>query len=409
MLIGGATAFAQTPAPSIPKVQFDEAVQRAIEKNPTVAQAATSIARAEALLQQAKAGTLPSVSASFSNTTLDSERGFSGAITQPQNQSAFSGNVTVPVLQGARWAAVGQAKDQIEVANASAADVRRQIGVAAAQAYLAVIAQRRQLDVAERAMTNGNAHLDYATKRLQGGAGTRLNELRAQQEVTSDIARLEAARLALRRAQEALGALLVADGPIDAAEEPALEAPSSMDISNRTDVRLQRSLIKAADHVLADARRDWWPTGNVSFDPAYVTPAGAFSPSGTWRLTFSVTQPIYEGGLRKSVNALRKVNLSAAQLGLAVVENQARADVRLAQVSLDGYMKIAESSRLAAQQAAEVLKITNDAFSLGATTNLEVIDAQRQVRDAEALAVIADDNVRQARLLLLVALGRFPR
>jgi outer membrane protein TolC len=272
-----------------------------------------------------------------------------------------------------------------------------------------VIAQRRQLDVAERAIGNANAHLDYATKRLQGGAGTRLNELRAQQEVTSDVARIEGARLALRRAQEALGALLVAGGPVDAAEEPSLEAPADTDISARTDVRLQQSLIKAANHVLADSKRDWWPTGNLSFDPAYVTPSGAFSPSGTWRLTLSFSQPIYEGGQRKAANALRRVNLHAAELGLAVVENQARADVRLAQVSLDGYMKIAEASRRAADQAAEVLKITNDAFSLGATTNLEVIDAQRQVRDAEALAVIADDNVRQARLLLLVALGRFPR
>jgi HAE1 family hydrophobic/amphiphilic exporter-1 len=428
MTIGAATAFAQTATPQttpvagqtsapmaqmaaapIEKVQFDEAVNRAIAKNPTVAQAATSIARAEALLQQAKAGTLPTVSASFSNTTLDSARGFAGSITQPQNQSTFTGDVTIPVLQASRWAAVGQAKDQIDVANASTAEVRRQIGVAAAQAYLAVIAQRRQVEVADRATGNANAHLDYATKRLQGGAGTRLNEVRAQQEVTTDIARLDAARLALRRAQEALGALLVVDGPVDAADDPALESPASSDISNRTDVRLQQSLIKAADHVLTDSKRDWWPTGNISFDPSYVTPPGAFNPSKTWRLTFSLSQPIYEGGLRKAVVALRRVNLTAAQLSLAVIENQARADVRLAQVSLDGYLRIADSSRLAAEQAADVLKITNDAFSLGATTNLEVIDAQRQLRDAETAAVVADDNVRQARLLLLVALGRFPR
>ena len=411
MALGAATAFAQTPAPNalLQKIEFQDAVNRAIEKNPTVAQASTSIARAEALLQQARSATLPSISASFSNVTLDSARGFNGGVTQPQNQSAFTGNITVPVLQATRWAAVGYARDQIDVANASSAEVRKQIGVATAQAYLAVIAQRRQLDVAERARGNANAHLDYATKRLQGGAGTRLNELRAQQEVTSDIARLEAARLALRRAQEALGALLVADGPVDAAEEPALESPASADITGRTDVRLQQAFIKAADHVLADSKRDWLPTGNLSFDPSYITPSGLFQPSKTWRLTLAFTQPIFEGGLRKSAVALRRVNLEAARLGLAVVENQARADVRLAQVSLDGYTKIAESSRLSAQQAAEVLKITNDAFSLGATTNLEVIDAQRQVRDAEAAAVIADDNVRQARLLLLVALGRFPR
>ena len=45
----------------------------------------------------------------------------------------------------------------------------------------------------------------------------------------------------------------------------------------------------------------------------------------------------------------------------------------------------------------------------GATTNLEVIDAERSARDAESAATIAEDAVRRARLDLLVALGRFPQ
>ena len=40
--------------------------------------------------------------------------------------------------------------------------------------------------------------------------------------------------------------------------------------------------------------------------------------------------------------------------------------------------------------------------------NLELIDAQRRARDAETLAVIAEDNQRQAAIDLLSASGRFP-
>ena len=54
----------------------------------------------------------------------------------------------------------------------------------------------------------------------------------------------------------------------------------------------------------------------------------------------------------------------------------------------------------------EVLQAT---FEAGATTNLEVIDAQRSARDADAAAEIAADAVRRARLDLLTALGRFPQ
>jgi outer membrane protein TolC len=56
-----------------------------------------------------------------------------------------------------------------------------------------------------------------------------------------------------------------------------------------------------------------------------------------------------------------------------------------------------------------VLRITTSAFEVGATTNLEVIDAQRQARDADAAAALAQDAVQRARLSLLVALGQFPR
>jgi outer membrane protein TolC len=46
---------------------------------------------------------------------------------------------------------------------------------------------------------------------------------------------------------------------------------------------------------------------------------------------------------------------------------------------------------------------------VGATTNLEVIDAQRSARDAETRRALAEDAVQRAKLDLLVALGRFPK
>lgn len=143
-------ASAQTPA--IPRVEFDDAIQRAVTNNPTVAQTAVAIPRAEALVAQARALTRPTVNGTFSNTTLDGARGFDGGITQPQNQSTLGGDVTIPILNLTRRAAVPQARDQVEVAQLSTATVRRDIAVATAQAYLAVIAARRQVDVDQRAL-----------------------------------------------------------------------------------------------------------------------------------------------------------------------------------------------------------------------------------------------------------------
>ena len=66
-------------------------------------------------------------------------------------------------------------------------------------------------------------------------------------------------------------------------------------------------------------------------------------------------------------------------------------------------------ARQATDHAIEVLRITTAAFEVGATTNLEVIDAQRSARDAATGAALAEDTVRRAKLDLLVAIGRFPK
>jgi len=58
--------------------------------------------------------------------------------------------------------------------------------------------------------------------------------------------------------------------------------------------------------------------------------------------------------------------------------------------------------------AQKALDLANLAYRAGATTNLEVIDAERQARDAETQAAIAEDASREARLDLLAASGRFP-
>jgi outer membrane protein len=403
-------AWAQTAPVRV--MEFDDAVKQAIERNPDVALAATAIARAEALLQQARSATQPFVTASVNNTTLDSSRGFEGATTQPQNQTVLSANASVPILAAGRRAQVDQARDQIEIARFSAADSRRLIGVAAAQAYLGVIAARRQVDVNTRALESARAHLDYASRRLEGGAGSRLNQLRAAQQVSADEARLETSRFALTRSQDALRVIIVADGPVDAGAEPALDLPASIDeaawMAARPDLQGQAAAIRAAERVVRDWSKDWLPSASVSFQPQFVTPSGLFAPSRSWSLGVLVTQRVFDPA-RKADKALRSVSLSQATFARTATEIAARSEVRLAQEAVATTDRVLTSTRLSADQAAEVLKITTAAFEVGATTNIEVIDAQRQARDAATLVTIAEDAVRRARLDVLVAIGRFPR
>jgi outer membrane protein len=401
-------------AQSVPeRITFDEAIRRAIEKNPGVAEASQAILRAEALLQQANIVRQPTVSATSTTTVLDNPRGFDEFVTQPRTQTLVGASLEFPVLASARWAQRAQAEDQIRVARLGVTETRRQIALATAQAYLGVIAQQRQVEVNARARENATAHVDYARARFQGGAGSRLNELRASQELATDEVFLESARLALRRAQEALGVLVASDGPVDAAAEPALEvvtAPADQSwLTQRADVQLFTAQIQAANRVFQDSWRDWVPNATASFEPQAIAPAGLFSPSRSWRALVFVDVPIFDGGSRRVAKRQRQIAVDTARIQLTDVELRARSELRTAQAAVDSGDRGLQQARLAAQHAAEVLTITDVAFRAGATTNIELIDAQRRARDADTAAAQAEDRVRQARLDLLVALGRFPQ
>ena len=158
----------------------------------------------------------------------------------------------------------------------------------------------------------------------------------------------------------------------------------------------------------ADYWTNWVPTGTAGFTPQYVTPAGLFEPARTWRAFFQLQLPIYDGRLIAG-KRLQVAERETARIRVGAVTLQARSELRLAQESVRRSEQIVASSRLAAESATEALRITDIAFRAGATSNIEVVQAQQAARNAEVELAVAEDRLRQGRLDLLLALGQFPR
>jgi outer membrane protein TolC len=420
-------AFAQTeptPAPSpapvvepvaTERVTFDEAVRRALEKSPTVGQATQAIARAQALLDQASAVFRPTLDAVAGTTVIDEARGFSGNITQPRTQTAMGARLAYPVLAPERWAERTQARDRVGIARLSEEETRRQVALTAGQAYLAVIAARRQMEIAQQDITTSAALAEYARLRLDAGQGSRLNYVRSTQEVATSEGRLLVAALAVARAQEALGVILFAEGPVDANGDPQLApaAPPSPDggdawLQQRPDIRLFEAQVRASDRIVRDVWKSYLPSATAGFSPQYVTPPGFFAPAGTWAAVLQLQVPIYDGTFR-ATKRLRIAERETAQLQLEGLKVEARSELRFAQEAVARNEQIVTTTRRSAADAEEVLRITEVAYRAGATTNIEVVQAQQTARNAELAAAVAEDRLRQARLDLLVALGQFPQ
>src|SRR5687767_4267696 len=112
-------------------VTFEDAVQRAVKNHPTVQQAAAGILRAEAILQQVRARSLPTVDASFATNVIDPVTEFSGASINPRTQTVTTAELSVPLLTPVRWAERAQAADDVLVSIRTADDARRAVAVAA--------------------------------------------------------------------------------------------------------------------------------------------------------------------------------------------------------------------------------------------------------------------------------------
>jgi outer membrane protein TolC len=419
-----ATATPQAPTAPVPppvvppeRVTFDDAVRRALDRNPSVVSAAADILRAEGLLKQARAVILPGVEVTGTNTTLDGSRGLEGQTFTPQNTFNAVVSLSMPLFAPAQWARRVQAEDNKRVAEASVEDVKRQIAVATAQAYLLVIAAHRVVESQVRARDTAQAFYDYAAQRLQAGAGSRLTALQAQQTLSADQALVEVSSLALFRAQEALGVLVTSDRPLDAVDEPAFEIPEEIgtlaaadqEIQQRSDIKFINLQIFAAKRVLNDSWKDWLPTVDGVFQPVFQEPGSIVSPERSWRAIVQFDVPVFDAGERRGVKLVREAALRQSEAALGGQVRQAKSEIRLAYEAVRRSTRALESARAASQQSAEVLDITTFSFRAGATTNIEVIDAQRRARDSDTAVAVAEDGVRQARLDLLTALGRFPR
>src|SRR5439155_503980 len=198
-----------------------------------------------------------------------------------------------------------------------------------------------------------------------------------------------------RRAQEALGVLLVADGPVDAIDEPTFDTLPDVGsgfsrtvaddtlLQFRPDLKLFSAQQQAADRVLRDSSKDYWPYLEAVFQPQSTYPAQFFTPPNSWRFLLQLSVPLFDSGLRKGQKLERQAAFDITKATFTGALTEARSEVRTARAAVASAERSLTSARAAADQAQQVVNITNISFRAGAATNIEVIDAERRARDAD--------------------------
>jgi outer membrane protein TolC len=346
---------------------------------------------------------------------LDHDRKLGTNLLAARDQLAADLTVNVPLVAVKQWSETGQANDGVEVALLDQEQVRKRVALSTAQAYLTVIAQHRSLDVQNRALENADAHRNYTHTRFSGGIGNQIDDVRAGQEVETNQAGLSRTRAALYQAQEALGVLVGRDSALDALEEevtlatpPTLQQALSEVPKLRGDVRANERRVSADQRMVDDNYAEYMPLLAAQGLPFYHDPGLPSQPKTGWQIQLLLTVPFYDAGARSSLFEQRAAQLDQDRAQFEATVRQARSEVRVALSSVEQADASLAASERASDLAAQALQMANIAYEAGASTNLEVIDAERRARDAATTVVVAEDAARQARLDLLAASGRFP-
>lgn len=412
--LAGAQPPPEAASPARRVVTLSEAVRLSLSRNPDALTARAEIARAEALVTQARAHWLPTVGAAASYTRINNDRYLGNNLILAQDTVALGAQLAVPILAPVQWAQWSHARNDLRTSRAGGQAVRRAVAIATARSYLGVLTQGRLLAISVLSRDTAKAHYEYAHTRASFGLGNRLNELRALDELRSDEAAVAQAEAAVERAREALGvltgdsqALDVEDGVL-LGELPDEEQVSEARLRERPDLQLVQRRRDAAAAVLDDSWRDYLPYLLGTLSAAYQDPATSTIPAATWQAQLVLSLPLYDGGQRYGARRERRALLQEADIAVERALREARAEVRVAFTNLRSAERALTSARASAGAAHDTLALANLAFGGGAVSNLEVIDAERRRRDADVQAAIAEDGVRQARLDVLAAAGLFP-
>jgi multidrug efflux system outer membrane protein len=405
---------------------LDRLVGEALAMNRDLAIAAARVEEARALLRITDAERSPTVDATVGvDRTRSSERSSVPLPPEtPLRRDSYNARVNVAYeldLWGRLRGASDAARAQLLATHAARETVRITLASQVVQSYFALIALDEQVNVTRRTIELRNQNLDLERHRYKAGLITDFNLRQLEAEVFAARAQLPALEQRRTSVEVALGVLLGRSPQAIVDERIAVEReknrlaaavvpeglPSDL-LLRRPDIVQAEQLLIAANAQIGVARAALFPrialTGYLGSESTTLGDLMS-APARVWQLAFALAQPIFQGGrLRAEVdvtNARERQALAQYQKTVQV----AFGEVREALVAQARSREIfaAEDERAAALR--ETLRLARIRFENGLSSQLEVIDAERNLLQAELNRVDALRAQRAAVADLVRTLG----
>ncbi len=407
----------QAPARAQQPLSLDQAYRLAVRNNPNFAVLRERVVQAEAARYRAWSAIKPTANLQTTYTHYDREIAFdvgpASVVIQPQNQFGLVVAGALPLFRGPAYPRIGAARNAVEAARLREIRTRQDFLLRVAQAYYLVVTRKDAVKALETKLSVDRKHLAAAKARFEVGQSPRTEVLRADLVATQDEQNLLAQRNGVQAARRALAILIGAPGAPDVERPAEPPSPAGSGDAMLATAHDQRADLKAADLALVIAQQTrkavWWsflPLLDLNFVYRDTRPSSEFNPAA-WNLVATLSFPIYDGGQRYA--DLRETRSRIAE---AAAQKQAlELDIETEIVRLRADLASATAGVVSARKALSLAKTTAEdmeaSFQVGASTQLDVLDATQRLLDAELGLSSALFNRDLARLALAHAQGRF--
>ncbi|MBB4112680.1 NodT family efflux transporter outer membrane factor (OMF) lipoprotein [Rhizobium sp. BK226] len=399
--------------------RLDGLVAHGLSENLDVLQALESINSAAANVTVAGAGGLPSLSVDASHT-VSGEKGRLRTTVGTTNTTGGEASLSWLLdIFGQYRRSKESAIASLGAAYATADNAKLTFLKDLVESYIDARYYQERIALAQASLKSRQQTYELTQLQLKAGAASRLDVVQAEglvQSTKSDIPGLEQSFTeSAHHIATLLGmpAASLMDELQKSAGQPVFRGdiragiPADL-IRNRPDIRKAERELAAAVADIGAAEAQLYPSISLSgsISPSWVKSSGASGSSLTsWSFGPTLNLPIFDGGKLRANVDIEKSDARAQYLAwkAAVLNGVEEVENALSAVRRD--TQTLAPLRRQVQTAEESLALSTASYKDGASSLLDVLDAQRSVSDAEASLAATVQQVAKDYVDLYVAVG----
>lgn len=399
---------AQTAFAAAVEINLDKAIEMALQTNPTVKISEAESSAAKAQKDEAKASRWLSID--YTHKTARGGYYDSADGAAPHNTHSNGFDASIPLYTGGKLSGtIEQAVQNYKSSEYGVDESYQAVKLSATNGYYSVLEAIDTVKLSKESVERLSAHLQNVQAQYDVGVVARVDVLRSQVELAD-------AEQTLIKAQNAYD-LAVADlnNIIGLPHGTELKVTESLQynkydnpmencinfaLANRPELFQAEAGIEAAKASVKVAKSGYMPQVAASASNKWSSDEWPGDDNENWGVGVSVSMNVFDSGVTAAKVRAAEANLYKAEETYRQTKDSVQLDVRNSYLSLREAEKRIATSKVAVESAQEDYRISQLRYQAGVGTNIDVMDSQVALTQAQNNYVQAlyDYNTSSASL-----------